>query len=83
MECPSCNGSGCCDCLHNGAVDITQCPLLFINDDAWELITMSELYEKGLPPIIGGSLDQAYAFVSACQFIWQENNYWKRKLKVD
>jgi len=32
----------------------------------------ADLYEKGLPPVAGGALDQAQAFLSYCRFVWAE-----------
>lgn len=46
------------------------------------MMKYARLYEKGLPPVAGGALDQAAAFVEACDFIWQEEMYWKKKLGI-
>jgi len=40
----------------------------------------AELTRQGLPPVVGGSLDQTKAFMDACVFIWGEQRYWKAKL---
>ncbi len=46
------------------------------------MLPYARLYEKGLPPAAGGALDQAQAFLEACDFIWQEERYWKAKLGI-
>ena len=47
-----------------------------------DIIQMAELYEKGLPPIAGGQLDQAKSFVDAAYFIFNEIQYWKYKMGI-
>jgi len=61
---------------------LTDCPLDYVTDDIWETIEYAELYAKGLPPIAGGSLDQAKNFTDACRFILSEKSFWKKKLKL-
>ena len=82
MKCPGCDGNGCGECDKKGTFDLTCCPLEYITDDVWEVIRYAELYEKGLPPVAGGALDQAKCFIEAAQFIMRENQYWKNKLGV-
>jgi len=53
-----------------------------ITADVWEVIMLAELFEKGLPPIAGGVLDQAKIFVDAASFIFREKSYWKSKLGI-
>jgi hypothetical protein len=79
MVCPVCEGEGCEECKE-GQIDITECPLELITEDVWQVIRFAELYEKGLPPIAGGALEQAKVFVDAAQFIMNEKAYWKAKL---
>lgn len=40
------------------------------------------MYEKGLPPVAGGALDQAKCFIDAAMFIFNEKTYWDNKLGV-
>lgn len=54
-----------------------ECPIVFVTDDVWECIRFARLFEKGLPPIAGGVLDQAGGFIRACEFIWNEERHWK------
>lgn len=82
FPCPDCGGQGCEPCNATGMIDITQCPFEWIDDDVWEAMEFADLYEKGLPPIAGGALDQAAVFVDACRFIWQEEAVWKRELGI-
>ena len=42
----------------------------------------ADLYEKGLPPIAGGVLDQAAWFIDAASFIWSEQAVQKRELRI-
>ena len=41
------------------------------------VIQCAELFRKGLPPVAGGSLDQAAIFVDAARFVWGEQAYWR------
>jgi len=50
--------------------------------ETWELIKYSKLFEKGLPPISGGVLDQAKNFIDGCNFIFSESEYWKKKMGI-
>lgn len=59
---------------------ITCCPLDYISPDVWEVIRYAGLYEKGLPPVAGGALDQAANFIDAAMYIFSVQNYWKNKL---
>jgi len=36
--------------------------------------------KKGLPPIAGGLLDQAAAFIEAARFVFGEQEYYKSKI---
>jgi hypothetical protein len=81
-ECENCNGLGCEECDGTGRIRITSCPLEVITPDVWEAIRFAELYEKGLPPVAGGALDQAANFIEAAMYIFSVQNYWKNKLGV-
>lgn len=81
MQCITCGGKGCDECK-NGNIEITDCPLKIITPDIWEIIEYAELYEKGIPPLAGGALDQIKNFTDACRMIFQEQNYWKKKLGI-
>ena len=77
MDCPGCGGRGCEMCS-DGRIDISCCPLELITPDIWDLIELAELYKKGLPPVAGGVLDQTAGFVTACRFVWSEENIHKK-----
>lgn len=61
---------------------ITDCPEKLITPDIWEMIELARFYKKGLPPVAGGVLDQAYSFIEAADFIYAEENNWKRELGI-
>jgi len=65
LKCFMCGETGCDECNQTGRITITGCPLRFIDDDIWNVIELCRLYDKGLPPIAGGSLDQMRAFIVA------------------
>lgn len=33
---------------------------------------MADFFEKGLPPLAGGTLDQTTSFLEACRIYWSE-----------
>ncbi len=80
--CPECMGDGCSRCGKTGHWDLMQCPLTFIDNDVIQAVKMAELYEKGLPPVDGGVMDQAGCFLEMAQLVWAMNNFWKKKLKI-
>ena len=81
LECPACGGRGCDEC-RDGRWDLTMCPKRFVTADIWQVVELAELYEKGLPPEPGGSLDQSQSFVQAARFVWSERAHWKNKLGI-
>jgi len=46
---------------------VTQCPKAWIGSDAARFVRLAELFDKGLPPIGGGALDQTKCFLDAEQ----------------
>lgn len=36
------------------------------------MIEMADLMQHGIPPVAGGALDQAAAFLDACRLIWSD-----------
>lgn len=82
MDCPACGGRGCPAC-RDGKIDIPCCPLELITQDDWDVIELAGLYKKGLPPVAGGSLDQAAGFLAAARFIWSEEAVHKKQLGID
>lgn len=82
MVCPGCEGKGCEECNQTGEISITECPLNLITSDVWEIISLADLFEKGLPPIAGGVLNQAKIFVEAARFVFSEKAHWKNKLGI-
>ena len=79
MVCPICDGDGCDECNQQRRLEIPMCPLEYVTEDVWEVIRFAELFERGLPPVAGGVLDQAVTFVEAVNLIRYEKNYWKAR----
>jgi len=46
--------------------------MLFVPNPMKEVLHLSQLYIKGLPPVQGGSLDQTQWFTQASRFIQSE-----------
>ncbi len=70
IRCPACDGAGCDRCDH-GDVKINGCP----QDECASVVSairMFDLFEKGLPPISGGVLDQSACFIEAAQLFRSE-----------
>ena len=78
MDCPDCRDGSCGHC-DGGTVKITRCPLELITPDVYEAMELAELYEKGLAPVAGGTLDQTANFAAAARLIWRENERHKRR----
>ena len=83
MECVSCGGNGCNECDNTGRFRITDCPLKDVTAEVRQLIRLAELFEKGLPPVAGGVLDQGQNFIEAAEFVFSEEAYWKAKLGAE
>jgi len=80
IDCTECGGDGCLYCRQTGRIYISDCPLVFIPAQTWELIEMAEMYlEHGLPPIAGGQLDQAKGFLDAAGYIKKLKGFYKKK----
>ena len=90
LKCPVCDGYGengeesdnYCKYCDNGRFEIVGCPKDYVTADIWEAIEYAELFEKGLPPVKGGILDQTASFAEAARFIWLEENRIRRKLGI-
>ena len=53
-----------------------------VGEDAWEAMSLSRLFEKGLPPVGAGAIEQTESFLQAHERIAAEDAAWKAKLKV-
>lgn len=71
---------GCGACNDAGRFELAECPTAYVDSEIWNAMEYAKLYEKGLPPVAGGSLDQSHWFTAACRAIWNEQAYWKNKL---
>lgn len=72
-----CGESGCEACQGRGHWRLEVCPLDFVDDETWQLIELAELFKQGLPPVAGGTLDQAAVFVEAARRVWREQEHWR------
>lgn len=70
MECPTCFGLGCEHC-DSGEVRIEGCPQNACRD-MFDTIEIIDLFYKGLPPVVGGVLNQAAWFIDAAKRFSQE-----------
>lgn len=82
MQCLGCDGNGCDECGTSGYTTITGCPQRELTSDIFDLIEMSELYGKGLPPIAGGALDQTKSFIDAFRQLTRDQQTLKRALGI-
>lgn len=71
IECPNCDGAGCDKC-RQGMVRITGCPNEYCLSIA-PLVSLAELFKKGIPPVAGGVLDQSVWFVEAARILDRES----------
>lgn len=73
IECTECDGYGdkCTHC-NEGFIEIKGCPQEYCREVV-EAIQFFDLYEKGLPPVAGGALDQSAWFLDAfARFRYEE-----------
>jgi len=70
IECPACHGHGCKEC-REGHFEIDGCPNEFCSSVV-DSLDVFDLWEKGMPPIVGGTLDQSVSFVRAAKFFDSE-----------
>lgn len=73
---------GCAEC-EDGQVTVSQCPLEVVGQEVWDVMRLARLYRRGLPPVFGGSLDQAAAFVDAADFIFAEEAAHRAALRLN
>lgn len=66
IECVSCSGEGCKYCDNTGEFRVIGCPNKFCSDMV-PAIGLIELFNRGLPPVSGGVLDQSAWFIEAVQ----------------
>jgi hypothetical protein len=71
LQCPACDGEGCEEC-NEGWFKLDGCPNRYCRTvvPAIELI---DLFEKGLPPVSGGVLNQSASFLNAAKYFDQQN----------
>jgi hypothetical protein len=77
IECLACDGLGCDDCEKRGYWELDRCPRELVTGDVWDVIEAADLFAKGLPPMAGGTRDQAAAFLTAARIVWAEEARWK------
>ena len=74
IACPICDERGCQHCERKGNYEITDCPQKQIDAELVQFLDLADMFEKGIPPIAGGSLDQASWFLKAFHFLKSEEN---------
>jgi len=79
IECAGCGGRGCPTCGQTGQIEIAECPLRIVPREVWRLLELAEMYDKGLGPVAGGTLDQAVTFVEACRQVWADQAVWRNE----
>jgi hypothetical protein len=70
MECLSCGGVGCDECTE-GRIAIQGCPKQYCREIV-PSISLIDLFQKGLPPVAGGTLDQSVWFLEAAKILGNE-----------
>jgi len=53
-----------------------------LTPDIIDLIELSDLYSKGLPPVAGGALDQTKSFIDAFRLLSHDQQIIKRTLGI-
>ena len=81
LSCMACGGSGCSGCKQMGEVLINHCPQLELDEEILELIGLAELFQKGLPPVAGGTLDQTPWFLQFARCVFNELTTRKNELQ--
>jgi hypothetical protein len=76
MQCPCCNGEGCSEC-QMGMIQIIGCPNRYCSTVA-DVVRMSEFFDKGLPPVAGGLLDQSAWFLDAVSVLRRDEAEMRR-----
>lgn len=54
-----------------GQFAVAACPLEYVSQPVWELVGLADLWEKGIPPVAGGALDQTAYFVASAQIVFR------------
>lgn len=64
MPC-GCDGGGCDGCDGAGTLTVAECPARWCGADAFLVLDLVELAQRGSWPDAGGTLDQPLRFVQA------------------
>jgi hypothetical protein len=74
VPCSGCDGPGCEQCDGRGHFLLTECPMALIDQELQEVFPIADLFKEGIPPTVGGSLDQPKWFLNFCnQLAFEEN----------
>jgi hypothetical protein len=79
IECQQCGGIGCDGCTQ-GFIRIEGCPQQYCKEIV-PAIGLIDLFEKGLPPITGGALDQSVWFLEAARILGNEETQAKNEAR--
>lgn len=50
-----------------GEISLTKCPMANVPDVVWQTVELIDLFAEGLPPVAGGTLDQADSFLTVAR----------------
>ena len=82
IACPQCEETGCDDCEQKGFFNVDHCPQTLLDDGLSQFIQLADLFDEGIAPVAGGSLDQAQWFLTASRYFKrQENRVERERLK--
>jgi hypothetical protein len=72
VACPTCDEQGCGDCNGEGFFYVRGCPKQEIDLELYHVIKLADYLESGLPPVAGGSLNQAAWFMDFSRLLRSE-----------
>lgn len=74
IACPECEEQGCEACGDTGRIELTGCPRQFVDLELYQLVKLVDWFEKGVPPVAGGSLNQSEWFLNFASLLTSETS---------
>jgi len=62
-----------------GRFELETCPLEMVDEPTVRLIELARLFHRGLPPVAGGTLDQASGFLAVAGFVADEDERYRQE----